>query len=135
MLSGFCPGRFGVLFCRVVLGCRYTPYTSGPCCQWCQFLNWDRRSVAVLCMLYKIRCIPMHPLYGALPEPYVLVCVTRSAVVAHRHTYAPPRCRTSQYRRIFILLSVSMWNNRGDLVVDGVALTDFKSRANAFLLV
>ena len=30
-----------------------------------------RRSVAVLCMLYKIRCKPMHPLYGAIPVPYV----------------------------------------------------------------
>ena len=27
------------------------------------------RSLAVLCMLYKIRCNPMHPLYGAQPEP------------------------------------------------------------------
>ena len=26
-----------------------------------------RRSVAVLCMLYKIRCNPVHPLNGALP--------------------------------------------------------------------
>ena len=38
-----------------------------------------RRSVAALYMLYKIRCIPMHPLYGALPVPYVAVRVTRSA--------------------------------------------------------
>ena len=30
-----------------------------------------RRSVAVLCMLYKIRCNPVHPLNGALPRPYV----------------------------------------------------------------
>ena len=29
------------------------------------------QSVAVLCMLYKIRCNPMHPLNGALPGPYV----------------------------------------------------------------
>ena len=28
-----------------------------------------RRSVAVLCMLYKIRCKAMHPLNGALPGP------------------------------------------------------------------
>ena len=27
----------------------------------------DRRSLAVLCMLYEIGCNPMHPLYGALP--------------------------------------------------------------------
>ena len=34
-----------------------------------------RRSMAVLCMLYKIRCNPMDPLYGALPVPYVPVRV------------------------------------------------------------
>ena len=42
-----------------------------------------RRSVAVLCMLHKIRCNPVHPLNGALPGPYVPVRVTRSALVAH----------------------------------------------------
>ena len=73
-----------------------------------------RRSVAVLFMLYKIRCNPMHHLYGALPVPYVLVRVTRGAVIAHRCTHAPPRCRTSQYRLTFISLSVSLWN---DLIV------------------
>ena len=56
-----------------------------------------RRSVAVLCMLYKIRCNPMHPLYGTLNGPYVPVRVTRGAHFAHRSTYAPPHCRTSQY--------------------------------------
>ena len=30
-----------------------------------------RRSVAVLCMLYKIRCNSVHPLNGALPGSYV----------------------------------------------------------------
>ena len=64
MLSGFCPASFGVLFCSLVLGCRYTlklldRAVSGP-----RFLAGGvsecdishRRSVAVLCMLYKIRC-------------------------------------------------------------------------------
>ena len=46
-----------------------------------------RRSVAVLCMLYKIRCNPVHPLNGALPRPYVPARVTRGALVAHRYTY------------------------------------------------
>ena len=54
-----------------------------------------RRSVAVLCMLYKIRCNPMHLFYGARTVPYVPVWVTRGAVIAHRYTYAPPRCITS----------------------------------------
>ena len=48
-------------------------------------------------MLYKIRCKLMHPLYGVLP-----VRVTRGAVIALRYTYAPPHCRTSQYRMTFI---------------------------------
>ena len=30
-----------------------------------------RRSVVVLCILYKIWCNPMHPLNGAIPGPYV----------------------------------------------------------------
>ena len=54
-----------------------------------------RRSVAVLFMLYKIRDNPMHPLCGALPVPYAPVRVACGALVAHRNTYAPPRCSTS----------------------------------------
>ena len=76
-----------------------------------------RRSVAVLCMLYKIRCHPLHPLYGTLPVPYV-----------------PVRVRTSQYCKTFIPLLVSLWNGLDDPVFDGVGLAGFKSSANAFLL-
>ena len=57
-----------------------------------------RQSVAVLFMLYEIRCNSVHPLNGAIPGPYVPVLVTRGALVAQRYTYAPPRCRTSQYK-------------------------------------
>ena len=91
-------------------------------------------SVAVLCMLYKIRCNPMHPLCGALPVPYVPLRVTRGAVITHQFTYAPPRCGTSQYCLTFIPLSVSPWNDRSDPVFDGVGLAGFKNRANDFLL-
>ena len=93
-----------------------------------------RRSAAVLCMLFKIRCISFHPLYGALPEPYVPVRVTRSAVIAHRYTYAPLRCRTSQYSRTFTPFSVSLWDDISDPVFDSERLAGFKSGANAFLL-
>ena len=47
-----------------------------------------RQSVAVLCMVYKIRCNPVHPLNGALSGPYVPARVTCGALVAHRYTYA-----------------------------------------------
>ena len=45
-----------------------------------------RRSVAILCMLYKIRCHPIHPLYGALPVPHVPAWATGGVLVAHQYT-------------------------------------------------
>ena len=47
-----------------------------------------------VCCTSKIRCNPMHPRNDAQPGPYVPVQVTRRALVAHRFTYALPRCRT-----------------------------------------
>ena len=91
-----------------------------------------RRSVAVLCMLYKVRCNQVHPLNDAQPAPYVLVRVTRGALVAYRYTYAPPRCRTSQYRMTFVPHSVSLRNNLADPVFDCVGQAGLKSRANVF---
>ena len=76
----------------------------------------------------------MHPLSSPLHLPYVQACVTLGALVAHRHSSAPHRCRTSQYRRTFVPLSVSLWNDLSDPVFDGVGLAGFKCRANAFLL-
>ena len=47
-----------------------------------------RSSVSVLCMMYKIVCNPMHPIYCALPVPYVPVRVARGSMVAHRCTHS-----------------------------------------------
>ena len=93
-----------------------------------------RRSVAVLYMLYNIRCKAMHSLNGALSSSYVPVRVTLGPLITHRYTYASPRCRTSQYNRTFIPLTVSLWNDLANPVFDGVRLAGFKSRSNAFLL-
>ena len=76
----------------------------------------------------------MHPLSGALPLPYVPMRATSAALVAHRHSFEPPRCRTSQYRRSFVPLSVSLCNDLSNPVFDGVGLAGLKTRANAFLL-
>ena len=46
--------------------------------------------------------------------------VARFDLVAHRHSFAPPRCRTPQYSRTFVPLSVSLWNDLSDPVFDGV---------------
>ena len=93
-----------------------------------------RLSVAVLCKLYKIRCNRVHPLNGARPGPDVPVRDTRGALVAHRYTYVPPSCTTSQCSRTFIPFSVSLWNDLANPVFDGVGLAGFKIRANASLL-
>ena len=93
-----------------------------------------RQSMAVLCMLYKIRCKLVHPLNGALRGLYVPVRVTRDALVTHRYNYAPPSCRILQYSRTFIPFSVSLWNNLANPILDGVGLAGFRSRANASLL-
>ena len=75
---------------RAVIGARFLPGGVFECD------IAHRRSVAVLCMLYKIRCNEMHPHNGAVPGPCVAVRFTRRTLVAHRYTYAPPRRRTSQ---------------------------------------
>ena len=53
--------------------------------------------LAVLCKLYKIRCNPMHPLYGALPAPYVPVRVSRGA---WSHIGTPMRLLAAEHRSI-----------------------------------
>ena len=76
MLPGFCPANFE--YCSAVWCSASNTHLSGA-----QFITGGvfefdiahRRSVAVLCMLYKIRCNPMHPLNDALPGPYVPVRV------------------------------------------------------------
>ena len=93
-----------------------------------------RRSVAVLFMLYKIRCNPMHPLNDALPGPYVPVRVTRGSLVAQRYTYhlaAEPR---STAGLSFPLSFWFLWNDLADPIFDGVGLAGFKSRSMLFLL-
>ena len=62
-------------------------------------------SVTVLCMLFKIKSNPMHPLRSAFPMPYVpamLVCNMHGALVAHSNSLAPPRRRTSQCHRTVV---------------------------------
>ena len=71
-------------------------------------------------MIFMIKSIPMHPLKRALLLPYVPARVTPGALVANRHSFSPPRSRTSQYYRIFVPLSVSLWNDLGEPVFNGV---------------
>ena len=84
VLSSFCPASFGVIFCSVVTAADTHIKLLVRAVSGASFLTGGvfecdiahRRSVSVLCMRYKIRCNPMHPLYGALPDPYAPVRVT-----------------------------------------------------------
>ena len=76
----------------------------------------------------------LDPLKGILVWYFLFVYdLTTRDHVAHRYTYAPPRCRTLLYSRTFIPFSVSLWNDLANPVFDGVGLVGFKSRANASL--
>ena len=116
MVSGFCSAGFGVLFCCVVLSDEPHLKLLDRAVSGARFLTEvvlecdiaHRRSVAILCMLYKIICNQVHPLNYALPGPYVPVRVAHGALVSHRYTYAPPRYRSSQNSKTFIPLALSV---------------------------
>ena len=96
-----------------------------------------RRSVAVLCMLYKIRCNPIHA-----PSSWCSTCVVCASAGYTRCSFRTSvyllcghrRSRASHYRTTFIPFFVSLLNDLADPVFDGVELAGFKSRANVFLL-
>ena len=73
----------------------------------------NRRSVAVLFMLFKFKSNPMHPLSDAFHLPYVRARVTRGTFL----------CPSS----LVCSSSVSLWNDLCAPVFDGVGLAGIKS--------
>ena len=82
----------------------------------------------------------MHSLSGALNLMYVPARVICGASVAHMHSFVllicrtKTKCRTFQYNRTLVSLSVSLWNNPSETVFDGVVLAGFKSNHNLIFL-
>ena len=62
------------------------------------------------------------------------VRVTRGALVAHRYTYAPLRCRTLKYSRTFIPFSVSLSNDLANPVFVVVRLKGFQEQSECFFI-
>ena len=93
-----------------------------------------RRSVASLCMFYKIATNPSHPLHQSLPGRFAPLRRTRQAVSLHEQALAPVRCRTEQFSRSFVPRSVIAWNSLDASVFAGDDLSAFKSAVNRFLL-
>ena len=116
--------RLSVVFGRLVHLCSFpacwrqanvTPITKGPPSS--SVANWPIAITSVLSKMFER-----------------LVSVRLGRFMGRSGTYEPPRCRISQYRRIFVPLSVSLWNDLPDPMFGGVGLAGMKSRANAFLL-
>ena len=66
--------------------------------------------------------------------PCVPVLIACDALAAYRFIYAPPRCRSLQYRSTFFPLSVSLLTDLTYSVFDRAGLASFESKANAFSL-
>ena len=118
MLSEVSPERFGVrsalrgssddthqlikLLARVVNGASIL--------SWGPVLSLHITICAVLCMLYKIKCKPMHSLYGVLPLQYVPVRVTRTwcfwSATVHLCASSLQNIAVPQY--FYSLLSISV---------------------------
>ena len=94
-----------------------------------------RRPVAVLCMLYKIRCNPMARLMMRYLDR-ICQCMLHAVPWSHIGilTVGATPLQNRAYRGTFVPLSVSLGNGLADPVFDGVGLAGFKRRDNAFLL-
>ena len=89
-----------------------------------------RRNVSTVCMLYKIRSNPSHPLHTSVPGQYVPARNTRLASSLHSHTLQVKKCLTSQFQRCLLPCAVRLWNSlAGDTCV-ACSMHTFKSKAN-----
>ena len=86
-----------------------------------------RRSVAVLRMLYKIRCDPMQ-LFLVLNLGRMCQCGVHAVLWSHICILISD-VRTSQYHRTFIPHSVSLWLRSCWPCIDGVRLAGFMGKA------
>ena len=110
----------------------------GRVSEWCDLCGLTSKTKTMIGSRSRTRHPQSHPLTigGTVlkeSEDLVILEVTFDSKM-NIYIYAPPLCRTSQYRRTFIHLSVSLWNDLSDPVFDGVGLAGFKSRANAYFL-
>ena len=66
---------------------------------------------------------PHAPFIRCSTQPYVICAGSCcSALIAYRYTYVLPHCRTMQYRMTFIPMSVSLFNELGGPIFNGLGL-------------
>ena len=96
-----------------------------------------RRLVGALSFLFKIIDNNRHPLYSALPEPFVAARLTRySNNIINRNSkaFSLPRYNTTQYSRCFIPNICKEWNGLTEECVSASDITLFKSMVNKLIV-
>ena len=88
-----------------------------------------RKIGSLLCLLYKIRCKPVHPLNGARMCQCGLHAVLWSHIGTLMHRLAAEPCNIAE---LLIPFSLSLWNDHANPVFDGVGLVG--SRAGPMFL-
>ena len=91
------------------------------------FFNWRCVKVqlcpsvihSIVAHAIKVKSNLMHPLSISFLLLYVPARVSHGTLVSLLHSFTPPRCTISQYRRTFVFLSVSVWNHLHYHVFDG----------------
>ena len=100
-------------------------------------LNIDlghRRSVASMCMFFKILDNPKHPLHTLMPPNYIAPRLTRHSMAINSRALVPVRCLTTQYQRCFVPKCVGAWNLLPGHLVESLNLQKFKLGVNAHFL-
>ena len=91
-----------------------------------------RRLVASLCMFYKIRGNPSHPMSEVMPAPYIPSRATRYAASRNDFAVALQRTRTLQFSRSFVPWCSRLWNELDNSAFASEGLSGFKSKINRF---
>ena len=100
-------------------------------------LNIDlrhRRSVASMCMFFKIINNPRHPLHSFIPPASVPARRTRYSMRLNTRSLFIERLNTSQFQRCFVPRCVEVWNFLPNDLVEMVDLQKFKVGVNVLLL-
>ena len=85
-------------------------------------------------MLFKISCIPKHPLYSDLPGLFRHAQITKSALSFNNLDFSVVRFNSTQLSGSFIPAATRLWNDLPSHVVESVQLQNFKFSVNTFLL-
>ena len=94
-----------------------------------------RRTVAAVCILYKIFNKPEHPLYDRLPGPACPIRPTRRAQQMNSRACQSLLSRNSvQFNRSFLPSIIEIWNFHPQEIVDAQTMGRFKSLVYRFLL-